>query len=280
MSKTHFETLLNICHEQGNDQCVLMINTAQFDLFAEDEFVQKHKVIVPIAHPRFDQKYVPYLVQLNITDESQAAILQRSVDQAYEDWSLDNLEAFGGQAICAWVLTKAPIEQLAQYWAKTTFVHRHNNQDKLLRWHDPSVREWLYPILSPAQIDQLLGPADQLYSMGRKQKLIDHTKTRDTSPLPPHLQLNVVQWQAIESFALLHAGWVQACIEYDDFRERFTQEYHPIRLYVDSLETAKQLGIEGEEHLKQFVKLAWQYGPDFYQIEPYDQFIKHLLPNH
>jgi Domain of unknown function (DUF4123) len=280
MSKTHVETLLNICHEQGDDQCVLMINTAQFDPFAEDEFVQKNKVIVPIAHPRFDQKYAPYLVQLNITDESQAAILQRSVDRAYEDWSFDNLEAFGGQAICAWVLTKEPVEQLAEDWAKTTFVHRHNNVDKLLRWHDPSVREWLWPMLHQSQQSQLLGLAERLYSIGRKQHLIVQSKPQEAVPNTAHLELNQIQWQAIENFALLHAGWVQACIEYDDFRERFTQEYHPIQPYVDSLEVAKQLGIEGEEHLKQFVKLAWQYGPDFYRIEPYDQFIKHLLPNY
>jgi hypothetical protein len=279
MWTSHFEKLLSICHEQGNGQCILMINPAQRDLFAENDFVQKQKVIVPIEHPRFDPKFAPYLVPLNITDDQQREIVQHSVQAADEDWSLDNLEAFGGQSVCAWVLTQAPIEQLAQYWAKTTFIHRHNNLDKLLRWHDPSVREWLYPLLNPAQINQLLGPADLLYSMGRKQTLIVHAKTRDTSPLPAHLQLNPAQWQAVESFALLHAGWVKACSDNDDFRERFTKEYHLTQPYVDSLEAAKQMGIEGEAHLEQFAKLAWLYEPDFYQIEPYNQYLNNLLPN-
>lgn len=274
----HLESLRTLFHEQGRDQCLLMINPAQFDLLEDNDFVQDQKVVVPIEHPRFDLQFAPYLVPLNLTQDQDLEIFQRSVEAAYQDWSLENLEAFAGQAVCAWVLTQAPAKEVATYWAKNTFVHRHNHLDKLLRWHDPSVREWLYLMLSPAQINQLLGPADRLCSIGRRQNLIEHAKTRDTSPHPPHLQLSETQWQAVESFALLHAAWVNAWAEDEHFKDRLPTSAD-IKPYVESLEAAKQLGIEGEEHLKQFLTFAWRYRPDFYRIEPYNQLVDKLLPN-
>lgn len=278
MWKSEHEALRTVCHEQGNDQCLLMVNPTQYDVFADNEFVQDHKVIVPIEHPRFDLKSAPYLVPLDLKQKEETEILQYSVQLAYEDWSQENLEAFLGQSICGWALTQTPAKEVATYWAKNTFVHRHNNLDKLLRWHDPGVRDWLWPLLYIEQRHQLIGPVEYMYSINRQQTLTYQAQPREAPSSTGPLQLSETQWQAVENFALLHAAWVSAWVEDEHFKDRLTGSAN-IKAHLESLEAAKQMGIHHPDKLKQFLMLAWRYHPDFYRIEPYNQLVDKLLPN-
>jgi hypothetical protein len=75
-------------HAHASDQCLLWVNPAQIDLFADNAWVQENRVRVPIQHERFDVQFAPYLLALELTNSSQADIFEQSVQAAYEAWAL------------------------------------------------------------------------------------------------------------------------------------------------------------------------------------------------
>ena len=144
--------------EASDDTCLLWVNPAQGDPFEDDALARERRVPVPISHPRFDPRFAPYLLPLTLHRFADADIFKRSVQLAWQSWSLDSLNFANGQPIGGWVVTSRPPAELARHWADHCHLHLRGGLTKLLRFHDPSVREWLWPTLSPAQRRQLLGP--------------------------------------------------------------------------------------------------------------------------
>jgi hypothetical protein len=159
-------------YETADDRCILWINPAQGDPFAEDPFVEQHRSRVPIHHPGFDVKLAPYLVPLNLGKSRDADLFKQSVAMAWNAWELKSLIAHRGQPIGGWVVGDQSILSLAHHWAANCHIHSVNALTKLLRFHDPSAREWLWPILTMQQRAQLLGPATSIVAFNRQQQLM------------------------------------------------------------------------------------------------------------
>lgn len=204
-------------YELANDRCLLWVNPAQGDPFADDSLVQQRKVRVPIAHPRFDQQFAPYLVALKLDGSADAEVFKSSVRIAWQAWSDAHLLAGAGQPVAGWVLGETTPQELARHWANSCHLHQVDGLDKLLRFHDPGVREWLWPTLSARQQQQLLGPARQLVGFDRQQNLLWHamgqpqTMAQEGTPAAAQrLRLTPSQWQQVGDYATLHAAWL-AC---------------------------------------------------------------------
>lgn len=103
----HLRTLRQHFQRSAQGRCLLWVNPAQRDPFDVHSSLQMRKVTVPIVHPRFDLKYAPYLVSLNLEHSEDAEVFETSVELAWDSWTFERLQAFRGQPIGGWVLTDA-----------------------------------------------------------------------------------------------------------------------------------------------------------------------------
>jgi hypothetical protein len=160
-------------------------------------------------------------LELDLTTSDAIELLEFSVRLAWEAWTQENLTSRNGQPIAGWVTTAVKPEALARHWATFTHLHVHNCHSKLLRFHDPGVREWLWPMLSTVQQQQLLGPALCVSAVDRRQNLIhqvrptipshrDNTSSTAALPRVQKLTLTDEQWNRVEDFAIVHAAWIDS----------------------------------------------------------------------
>jgi hypothetical protein len=256
-------------HAHASDQCLLWVNPAQIDLFADNAWVQENRVRVPIQHERFDAQVAPYLLALELKNSSQADIFEQSVQAAYEAWELPSLQAYQGQPIAGWVLTTGTARALASYWANYNHLHAVDSFTKLLRFHDPSVREWLWPTLSATQQAQLLGPARQLIAIDRQQRPMLHSQPEAAKQVDDtKLRLSPAQWQQVDDYAILHEAWLaqasaQAGAQGDThWRQTLPANWH--QGVLRALQQATGYGIDGPQDRVLFAQHAIQIGPEFH----------------
>jgi hypothetical protein len=204
------EDLHRYFHDVASGKCLLWVNPAQSDPFNTVPLVEEHRVRVPINHPRFDVRLGPYLVPLDLSKSADADLFRDSVERAWVAWTIESLSAFCGQPIAGWVATLAPVQALAQHWAWRCHLHTRQGLSKLLRFHDPGVREWLWSTLSEQQRHSLLGPAHSLLAIGRGRILLRQMRSSVPAPADaiPSLALNETQWEQVDSYSTVHAAWI------------------------------------------------------------------------
>lgn len=257
-----FYYLLKHLHETSNAKCLLWVNPAQSDPFENILFVEEHRVRIPIRHPRFDTRTGPYLVPLDLTNKIAINLLERSVEMAWHAWSKDRLSAFCGQPIAGWVVPQASAQSLATHWASRCYIHSRQKLTKLLRFHDPSVREWLWLTFTTEQKQALLGPSKSIYSIGRKcmlqcQETSYENQLNDAMPL---LQLTDKQWRQVEDYASIHAAW----ITWSANSRINNQEWDWAAEIFKTLEFATDYGLHDSQDRELFILHVMQLGHDFH----------------
>jgi hypothetical protein len=268
----HLQTLHRQLYDSALDRCLLWVNPAQGDPFEGDALVQERKVRVPISHPRFDLKYAPYLAPLDLSRSADAEVFKASVRMAWDAWTLPSLLALRGQPIGGWVVTDVAPAALAQYWASHCHLHVAGGLHKLLRFHDPSVREWLWPALDTAQQRRLLGPARLLIGIDRQQNLMQQSQRAqaESEPAPAqplNLKLTEPQWAQVEDYAVLHSAWLAWCEEQPRNRASLDSAGGWRKGLFAALQQATQFGIVDPQDRELFARHALQLGADFYTHE-------------
>lgn len=212
-----WEAPLQLLHKQfydtAHDRCLLWVNPAQGDPFSSHAIVQKRKIVVPIAHPRFDQRFAPYLIELALDEYADAELFKMSVELAWQSWGKDSLLAGNGQTIAGWIISDAAPEDLARHWASHCYIHAVQGLEKLLRFHDPGVREWLWTVMTVDQRRQMLGPASSVIALDRRQNLMRHALDKDGASAShaasgQRLILSAAQWVQVDDYSTVHAAWL------------------------------------------------------------------------
>jgi hypothetical protein len=257
------EYLRNLFQEIAQGKCQLWVNPANNDPFAKVPLVEKSRVRVPIRHPRFDMRLAPYLVTLDLSQSSENDIFEESVEIAWHAWTKESLSAFCGQPISGWVATLVLPKALAAHWAQRCYLHRYQHFGKLLRFHDPGVREWLWSTLTSQQRDALLGPADSIIAIGRGHVIQRQIRPSGPSSATtfPDLVLDGEQWSQVESYATLHAAWL-AWWNGSDSSKTYTPGWE--RSVFKALSHANQYGILDAQSRELFALHAMKFGSDFH----------------
>ncbi|QGZ40205.1 uncharacterized protein DUF4123 [Pseudoduganella flava] len=267
---SHLQALHRYFHEAAEDACLLWVDPAQGDPFDGSGLVEERRVRVPIAHPRFEPQFAPYLVPLHLDRSADADLFGHSVRMAWQAWDLPSLEAAQGQRVCGWIRTSGEAAVLAQHWAGNCYLHVHGALHKLLRFHDPGVREWLWLSLGAQQKRTLLGPAQTLLAFGRTQQLkrqemadggAAHTEA------PGRLVLTAEQWAQVDDYATLHAAWLaersaRAAVGVDVPDDGFDP-----RPVFAALKHATRHGIVDAQDRVLFARHALALGPEFHTDE-------------
>lgn len=263
--ESYLQTLHKLFTEVSSDQCLLWVNPAQGDPFENDALADERRVRVPISHPRMDLRFAPYLLPLTLSRFADADIFKRSVRLAWQSWNLDHLKLANGQPIAGWVVTPQPVQELARHWAADCHLHQHGGLTKLLRFHDPGVREWLWSTLRPVQRRQLLGPAATLIGFDRQQALMFHemnSSDLDSDGLG-QLTLDTVQWAQIEDYAVLHTAWLQWRTKTSSEPTQVSPVVQEQRIF-GSLSYASRYGIHDSQDRTLFALHALELGPEFH----------------
>lgn len=267
----HLQDLHRYFFETAADQCLLWVNPAQFDVFAEETVAQDRLVRINIHRPDLDEKLLPYLVPLDLSRSPDADLFKKSVAIAWEAWTLDSLKAYNGQPIGGWIHTDASPQALARYWASNCYVHSVDNGHVLLRIHDPGVRQWLWRSFSSLQKIQMLGPARSIHAFGREHQMMCHQADASAaapslgdSNAPSRLQLAPAQWGQVGDYSVLHRAWLRYCERDPEVRTKQFASAAWEHDILSALDHASQYGIEDEQDRDLFAFHALQMGPNFH----------------
>ena len=267
----HLQELHRQFFEKSGDRCLLWVNPAQGDPFSDEQLVDERKVRVPIRHANFELKLASYVVVLDLSKSRDADIFKRSAAIAWQAWEQGNLQAFNGQAIGGWVASDQSAQSLALHWATNCHIHSVNGLTKLLRFHDPGVREWLWPALTTKQQERLLGPAKFVIAFNRNQKLMAHALTSGVTKASDDnigkLLLTLAQWEQVGDYAVLHSAWLRCCLSIPAFRQILTTQTCWERRIFAALHVAYEYGIYDSQDRELFATHAILLGADFHEHE-------------
>lgn len=266
----HLQALHRYFFETAADACVLWVDPAQGDPFDGNALVEARRIRVPIMHPRFDMQFAPYLVPLDLSRSADADVFRRSVQLGWEAWQHDHLAAAKGQPISGWIRGAMEPVVLARHWARNCYLHVQGGLHKLLRLHDPGVREWLWLELDANQKRQLLGTALTLISFCRTRQLQYHEPDSGANMDPNTLHrlvLSAEQWARVDDYAIVHAAWLSdpsghAAAGFDASVRTF--DPRPI---LSALGQATRYGIHDAEDRTLFARHALVMGPEFHTDE-------------
>lgn len=243
-------------------KCLIWVNPAQFDPFETVPLVLERRVRVPINHPRFDVGLAPYLVPLDLSASPDAELFEDSVKRAWDAWTIESLKAFNGQPIAGWVITEEPALALARHWAWRCHLHTRSGSTKFIRFHDPSVREWLWPTFTEQQRHSLLGPSNTVLAIGRGRTVLYHTRQAapTATEVIPSLALDERQWTQLDDYATVHAAWVE-WLTVAENQGNYTTGWE--QDVLKALSNASRYGVTDARDRELFALHALQLGPDF-----------------
>jgi hypothetical protein len=250
------------------NRCLLWVDPAQEDPFEGNPLVEETRIRTPIRHLRFDPQRGPYVVPLDLSRSAEADLFRDSVELACLSWSSDHLNAMRGQPICGWVSVSTGAKAVAAHWGWRCHLHIRPREAKLLRFQDPGVREWLWPVLNETQQRAMLGPATAIHAIGRGQKLIHHRRKPGNDAASsddyPALQLNQSQWDQLDHYAVVHAAWLTW--RNSPATERsISQPTGWERHILDALDQASLVGVRDAADRELFALHALQLGAGFHQ---------------
>jgi hypothetical protein len=259
------ELLAQLHHEikaLAAGKCLLWVDPAQRDAYEDNDIVTQRRVRVPINHVRFAMHRAPYLVPLDLAMPADVKLFNDSVERAWQAWTIDSLRAMRGQAICGWVITDAHAEALAVHWGRHCHLHGHQYKTKLLRFHDPGIREWLWPTLSDKQRHALWGPATCVFAVGRDRNLLCHAGGTNDA-VPDSFHLDDLQWQHLGDYATVHAAWLACAIAADTSLLPSLSEPQLLAT-LPALDQATRHGVTQRTERQLYARHALQLGPRFY----------------
>jgi hypothetical protein len=247
-------------------KCTLWVDPAQRDPYDRIQFLKQRRVRVPISHVNFSGHCAPYLVPLDLAMPNDAALFNDSVELAWDAWTIPSLRAQVGQPVCGWIVTPSPAEILANHWGRHCHIHGHQYKSKLLRFHDPGVREWLWPTLNEAQRHSLLGPAACLFALGRNQCLLRHASKFTFSALAP-FELNNQQWLQVGDYATVHAAWLECVAATGSASLNPPFSELALAAVLSALAQATRHGVTQQSERKLYARHALQLGTEFHADE-------------
>ena len=211
---------------------------------------------VPVAHRNVDLANYPVLTTLKPGIEADAALLAHTVQEGCAELAPESLQRGRGRRIGGWMVSKAPVDDIALHFGQT-MVQRHPSGHKAwLRLQDPAVFWLVWGWLQPAQRATLLGPVDRFYVLDPLGEVL--RLTTQEARVNPTLELSTEQWAAIDCIAPLNVAfraWGKL---------RQADQLRPARsAALAAIQRAKQLGFHDTNDLAFYGLCALEVHPRF-----------------
>lgn len=156
----------------------------------------KHPFLVPEPAKRL---YLQPVDAATLTPQTLAQEVLAEIERTPES----RLDAY---PFCAWVISRAPLPRIMAHLQGQRVIRRSGSpKPALLRYQDPRVFERLVEILSPEQLNHLLGPIEAWWYIDHRRQL----RGIEMTPLPhplPRTALGTHQWQALKRLGMVNRG--------------------------------------------------------------------------
>lgn len=202
-----------------NADCMLLVDVVPRPIVQDDALWERYSQIehtrVVLAYPKLDPSQLPVLLPLRIAQFEDSALLEQSVQDAYEELAPEALRSGTGRRISGWLTSQASIGTVARHLASVMLQHPPPfGEATWLRLQDPATLWWLWSFLAPAQRSVLLGPIETFWLLDPAGQLTAlKSEMAAAIDAPAALQLSPEQWQDIACIGPLNLAlreWGQA----------------------------------------------------------------------
>lgn len=193
--------------EVNGGRCWLLIDVAPRPLREDDPFGaailarEPRQVSSPVND--VDTCLMPLLLELDSTRAADSGLIREAIEEALAERLPESLAQGTGRRICGWLESPVAGAALARHIADRFSLRSPDGTTRKLRWFDPAVLWAMWPILTPAQRNALLGPIAAYWLLdpaGNLQTLRSDPSTES----PPHLTLGATQLVEISRIAALN----------------------------------------------------------------------------
>ncbi|VFR45197.1 hypothetical protein ANT2_0789 [plant metagenome] len=197
----------------GSDICWLLIDPVLRDPLDHPgwapwrEAVQVRSLPVRLADRDVDPSVWPRLVRLDLSSHRDADLARAAAHMSVEDGELSSLRQGLGHRIGGWLFGCDDGAALARHLSGVMLARHPQGWRAMLRLHDPSVMDVLWPQLRVGQQAAVLGPCRQWLQRDRWGGVAVRAQPGGGGAPAQGLALDAVQWDIVESLASLNRAW-------------------------------------------------------------------------
>ncbi|TDB42131.1 DUF4123 domain-containing protein [Photorhabdus luminescens] len=136
-----------------------------------------------IKHHRFESRYSPWLVPLDLNRPEDAELLALSVTQALQETDPAELIAGRGRMVCGWLFSASPASDIAHHIGMIAVQTLSPVRQIVLRFYDSTVNHAIWPLLDSWQRSRLLGPLTDWYLVDGDGQLLHRDNARSAKEL-------------------------------------------------------------------------------------------------
>lgn len=240
--------------------CLLAVDPSQRDLIESEAdggepFASQRRADVVIEHEAFPDAHRPYLLELDLSTRAGADALAHSVSVAIEDRRPESMAEGLGQRVGGWLASSASIDEVAAHWSRLMLQRDESGRACMLRFFDSRALALLWPVLSPAQQQTVLGPARAWHVLDAGARPSVHLASLEPRA---SFSLSVEQWREVHRHGLVNralALHARACARQPESGE--------IETAVSAAARAEQYGLLDREDWIAFIGHALSWHPQF-----------------
>jgi Domain of unknown function (DUF4123) len=213
---------------------------------------------VRLDHPEVDKAWRPRWLPMNTEQAKGSSLLQDSIAKALAELMPQALNHGGGRRISGWIQLDDEVEQAAVHIGRQ-MIRRHPQGHRcLLRLHDPAVLWALWPLLTPAQQRQLLGPINTWWLLDPNGQLTALRCDDRSAAAEPWA---VEQWADIDNITPMNRALRNWLAAPEASTALLLPEAH--RIAIQALRRARAAGFTHDRDLGAFALHALAVHPQF-----------------
>ena len=256
-----------IAQEMANttDKLYLLIDPVPLVLQPDttfcDRLVARQPVPVSLPHKAISMQDYPWLLPLDLSREDDRQLLSQSIAVALDEIHPDKLCRKMGRAVCGWLTSPYPIDDVAKQLGHTAIQQQPDHRMMRMRYYDPAVNSVLWPVLEDFRQKRLMGILSRWMLVdGDGQPVIRRHRADSALHLTFLLGLSQVQ----TDFILHDAGIINRALRRYRLLSTHTPRYPEL--------TAARLVSEALERLR--------LHPAFHDDDEWEDLAFHILYDH
>lgn len=187
-------------------RCFLAVDPSQRSLINgnaadREPFAKLPRADVVIDHDAYPQAHCPYLLELDLSKPIGVDALAQSVRIAFEDRRPGSMAEGLGQRVGGWLASSASLDDIARHWARLVLQRDYSGRACVLRFYDSRAFALLWPLLSHAQRQTMLGPVQAWHVLSASARPDIHLASSDAQA---NFLLSAAQWEEIHRHGLVN----------------------------------------------------------------------------
>ncbi|MBD2794022.1 DUF4123 domain-containing protein [Xenorhabdus szentirmaii] len=252
--------------EKYDGQCCLLVDpTLLGDKVQYDPLIktivsrQPHPVLLP--HEKLGPIAYPWLISLDLTKEEDQILLADSVQYSLKECRPSSLRRGAGRAVCGWIMTENPLNQLANHIGETAIQSDANNFKFFFRFYDPAVLPYIWHELTEWQKYRMIAGIGHWIIINGDGEPILYKGGIQQPNLVFNLALSENQIQSLSLISTINKEMVQ--YRFDNTENRLSEAWVIVQILPALKRIQQTYPNQDDISFKQFTQLAMSIHPEF-----------------